>query len=82
MKNQFPPGWNEDRVRRVLDHYENQDELEAIAEDEMAFEAPGQTVMSVPKQLVPEITQLIARRRARRASQSAVRRRRRSKSRA
>ena len=30
----FPPGWDEERVRRVLDHYEAQSEEEAVAEDE------------------------------------------------
>ncbi|MGB9442697.1 MAG: hypothetical protein WCB15_32470 [Desulfobacterales bacterium] len=40
MKKQsrFPKGWDEDRVNRVLDHYENQTEDEAVAEDEAARE--------------------------------------------
>ncbi len=59
----FPPGWDEQRVRRVLAHYENQTEDEALAEDEAAYEAEGQTVMIVPTPLVPAIRQLIARRR-------------------
>ena len=33
----FPPGWDEDRVRQVLSHYELQTEDEAVAEDEAAF---------------------------------------------
>jgi len=33
----FLPGWNAERVRRVLDHYENQTEDEAVAEDEAAY---------------------------------------------
>lgn len=33
-KNRFPVGWNEDRVRNVLIHYENQTEEEAVQEDE------------------------------------------------
>jgi hypothetical protein len=36
-KNNFPEGWDEDRVRRVLAHYENQTEYESIAEDESAW---------------------------------------------
>ena len=32
----FPPDWDEERVRRVLEHYESQDEDEAVAEDEAA----------------------------------------------
>jgi len=58
----FPPGWDEDRVGRVLDHYENQTEKEAVAEDEAALKAEGQTVMVVPTELVPEIRKLIAQR--------------------
>jgi hypothetical protein len=36
VKSRFPPGWDEERVRRVLEHYENQSEEEAVAEDEVA----------------------------------------------
>jgi hypothetical protein len=32
----FPPGWDEERVRKVLAHYEEQTEEEATAEDEAA----------------------------------------------
>ena len=56
----FPPGWDEDRVRRVLAHYEEQSEEEAVAEDEAAVEEPDQTVMEVPTTLVPAIRELIA----------------------
>jgi hypothetical protein len=59
-KQKFPRGWNEARVRRVLEHYENQTEDEAVAEDEAAFKAKGQTVMVVPTELVPKIRQLIS----------------------
>ncbi len=59
----FPDGWDEKRVQKVLAHYEKQTEDEAVAEDEAAFEAEGQTVMIVPTELVPEIRQLLARRR-------------------
>ena len=61
-QNKYPEGWNERKVRRVLRHYESQTEAEAIAEDEAAFELKDQTVMVVPKKLVPEITKLIAKR--------------------
>ena len=57
----FPQGWDEERVRRVLEHYEQQSEEEAVAEDEAAFRARGQTVMVVPQRLVPAITRLITR---------------------
>ena len=64
-RNRFPTGWNEDRVRRVLEHYEQQTEDEAVAEDEAAFHRRGQTVVVVPKHLVPEVTRLIEMRRVR-----------------
>ena len=56
----FPRGWDADRVRRVLAHYESQSDDEAVAEDEAAYETDGQTVMIVPTELVPEIQQLVA----------------------
>ena len=59
-QSKFPPGWNEDRVKRILAHYETQTEEEAVAEDEAAFEAAGQTVMEVPTELVPKVRELIA----------------------
>ncbi len=55
----FPPGWDKDRIRRVLSHYENQTEEEAVAEDEAAFEQ-SQTVMEVPLELVPVVREMIA----------------------
>lgn len=65
-KNQFPPGWDEDSVRDVLDHYEHQTEDEAVAEDEAAF--AQSTMMAVPSSLVPRVRQLIAEHRRKRAS--------------
>ena len=57
--NDFPKGWDEARVRSVIDHYENQTEEEALAEDEAAFNDPTQTPMMVPRELVPEVMRLI-----------------------
>jgi hypothetical protein len=62
-RRKFPRGWDEKRVRQVLEHYENQAEDEAVAEDEAAFEAEGQTVMIVPTELVPAIRRLLGQRR-------------------
>ena len=59
-RNRFPKGWNEARVREVLDHYESQTEEEAVAEDEAACRSRDQAVMVVPKRLVPAITKLIS----------------------
>ncbi|MEW6298420.1 MAG: hypothetical protein AB1671_11860, partial [Thermodesulfobacteriota bacterium] len=64
----YPTGWNEGRVRKLLSHYEAQTEDEAVAEDEAAFRRRDQTVMVVPKQLVPTITRLIAKEGRRRQS--------------
>lgn len=59
-KNAFPPGWDSERVARVLKHYESQTEDEAVAEEEAAFETGGQTMMEVPTELVPAIRELLA----------------------
>jgi hypothetical protein len=61
-KSKFPPGWDEERVKRVIEHYEAQSEDEAVAEDEAAFDSSVATVMNIPKELVPEVRELIARR--------------------
>lgn len=61
MNDRFPPGWDEERVRRVLDHYEAQSEDEAVAEDEAAFGEDAPAVVEVPAHLLPEIRALIAR---------------------
>jgi hypothetical protein len=60
----YPPGWDEERVRRVLDHYEQQADEEAVAEDEAAYETTTHTVMEVPIDLVPLIRELIAKRKS------------------
>jgi hypothetical protein len=59
-RNRYPPGWNAERVRRVLEHYERQTEEEAVAEDEAAFEGETATVFQVPRELVPKVRELIA----------------------
>ena len=60
----FPVGWDEQRVRRVLEQYEPQSDDEAVAEDEAACEATTHAAMEVPVDLVPAVRELIARRRA------------------
>ena len=59
----YPAGWDEERIRRLAKHYENQTEDEQVAEHEAAFLAEGQTVMVVPTELVPEIVKLISKKR-------------------
>ena len=60
-QSKFPPGWDEERVRRLLAHYEEQTEEEAVAEDEAAFADQTQTIMEIPNGLVPAVSELIAR---------------------
>ena len=59
----FPTGWDEEKVRRVLAHYEEQTEEDALLEDEAGIE-PYETVMNVPHDLVPKVRELIAKRRS------------------
>ena len=58
---QFPPGWDEAGVRRVLQHYEEQTDEEATVEDEDHEADLRVTVMEVPTRLVPAVRELIAR---------------------
>lgn len=60
----YPAGWDAERVRHVLEHYETQSDEEAVAEDEAAYEATTHTAMEVPVELVPAVRELIAKRRA------------------
>jgi hypothetical protein len=64
---ELPPGWDVERVQRVLAHYEGQTEAEAVDEDTRVLEDPSQIVMEVPRALVPAIRELIARHQARSA---------------
>jgi hypothetical protein len=59
-QSRFPSGWDEDRVRRVLAHYDQPTPEEAVAEDEAAFAEQDDTVMKVPHDLVPAVRELIA----------------------
>ena len=58
-KNIFPKGWDNERVKRVISHYENQTEDEAMAEDEKAYEDIDHSMLEVPIQLLPQIRELI-----------------------
>ena len=59
-KTPYPPGWDESRVKKVLDHYQGQSEDEALLEDELAYEDQTQTLIEVPVELLPAIRELIA----------------------
>lgn len=58
----YPPGWNEERVRRLAEQYDAQTDEQWTAEDEAAFASRTETTMVVPTDLVPAIRALIAKR--------------------
>jgi len=60
-KNRFPEGWDEKRVEGLISHYEAQTEDEAVAEDEAPFAEGQNTMMEIPKKLVSQVRELIAR---------------------
>ncbi len=62
--NRFPEDWSQQRVQRLLDHYEKQTAEEAVAEDEAAWHRPKECAIAIPTALVPQLRKLIARRRA------------------
>jgi hypothetical protein len=59
IRNKFPKGWNEKKVRGLIKHYETQTEAEAVAEDEAAYHSARITMMAVPTKLVPQVQRLI-----------------------
>jgi len=60
----FPAGWDAQRVRRVVDHYERQTDAEAVAEDEAAYDGATGSMIEIPRALVPAVRKLLAKRRA------------------
>ena len=58
-RQKYPAGWDEERVRKLAEHYDNQTEDEQAAEIEAALADENQTLMVVPTELVPEIVKLI-----------------------
>lgn len=58
-KNRLPAVWDEERVKKVVQHYEEQSEDEALAEDEAAFGDTHYPAIEVPTALVPAILQII-----------------------
>ena len=62
IRQRFPRGWNEKRVREVIDYYDKQTEDEELAEYEAGMKISGQALMLVPAELVGEIHRLIDRR--------------------
>ena len=54
-QNEFPPGWNEERVQSVIAYYDQQTEDEAIAEDETASQNEFSMLMEVFTELGPAV---------------------------
>ena len=59
-KSDYPSDWDEQRIREVLEYYEQQTDDEAAAEHEAALSRREHTLMDVPTELVPAIRHLIA----------------------
>jgi hypothetical protein len=59
-QNDFPHGWDEERVRRIIHHYESQTEEEAADEDAALFKDENCAVMKIPEELIPAVRALIA----------------------
>ena len=57
--NDFPPGWDDERVQDVIRHYESQTEDEAMMERDAAYEQDGWTVMVIPTEIVPAVRELL-----------------------
>ncbi|VEP17162.1 conserved hypothetical protein [Hyella patelloides LEGE 07179] len=60
----FPPGFDEAKIKSIIEHYENQTEDEAVAEDETIITGKQQTMMQIPNKLVPVVRELIAKNQA------------------
>ena len=62
MKEQrFPPGWDEQRVQRLLAELDSRTEEEWVAADEAAAaDGDDQAVVTVPLALLPEVRRLLA----------------------
>ena len=52
--NRFPPGWDEERVRGIVQHYDS------LTDDEAAFEDTSHTAMVIPNELVPAVRALLS----------------------
>ena len=52
--NEFPEGWDEERIHRVLHHYDSQ------TEDEAALEDARQTLMKISNELVGPVRALLS----------------------
>lgn len=58
-QNKFPPGWDAERVQKVIDYYENQTEDEAVAEDEAAAQNEFGMLIEALMELGPAVCEWI-----------------------
>ena len=70
--NVYPPGWDANKVREIIEYYDSLTEAEWIAQDEAAYEDPNNAVALVPKELFPAVAALIARHQAENPAETAA----------
>ena len=61
LRQKFPPGWNERKVRAVIQHYDQLTDDELAREIETAPEVRDETLISIPTELLPAVQKLIGR---------------------
>jgi len=59
-KQKLPKGLTHEKIKAIIDHYENQSDEEAEAEIEAAFSDPRFCWIQVPVEMVEEVQRLIA----------------------
>ena len=59
-KNNFPPGWDQEKIEELIAYHEARTDEEAMAEDEAVFGDPPMAVMEIPWALVPTVRELLA----------------------
>jgi len=59
-QNKLPPGWDEERIQRVLTHYERQTEADAVLEDAAMFKKETNALIEIPVELLPVVRELLA----------------------
>jgi len=55
-----PAGWDQERIREIIEYYESQTDDEALAEQKHALEKQKETLVDVPVELLPFVRELIA----------------------
>jgi hypothetical protein len=61
-RSRYPKGWDAKSIKALADHYDNQSDDDAVAEDEAAYRSTLVTMMAVPVELVPQVQKLLAKR--------------------